>query len=433
MSHEDGGRPPEGGTAGRGWRFETKAIHAGVAPKFETNATLPPVVQSASFQYETSKELADVFDSRKFGHLYTRISNPTVAAFEQRMAALEGGLGAVATSSGMAAIFSVVASLARAGDEILSSTSLFGGTLLLFNEVFANLGIRTRYFDPVKPDQLASALESSGDPPRLVFLETIGNPKMDVPDVRAMAELATDAGVPLVVDGTLTTPYLFDAKSAGASLVVHSSTKYITGNGSTVGGVVVDLGTFDWRQHRGKLVADLARKTGDGAFLYAARRHVVQNVGCCLSPFNAFLHLLGLETLALRMERHCSNAARLAGFLAESPAVERVNYPGLPDHPQHDVAAKQFGGRFGGMLTFRLASREAAFRFIDRLGLAKNLANLGDAKTLVIHPASTIFHDCSVEEMEAAGVTPEVVRVSVGIEHPDDVVADFENALEGIE
>lgn len=412
------------------WEFETKAIHSGINPARHLGATSVPIYETSSFAYDTAQELADVFEGKMQGHVYSRISNPTVSAFEERMNSLENGTGAIATSSGMAAIATILFSLTSQGDEIVTSRSLFGGTFLLFSKIFEKYGIRFVFVDPLDPEELQSAFS---DRTRAVFLETIGNPKLDVPDIGLVSDLAEKYDVPLVVDSTLTTPYLLKAKEFGVSLVLHSTTKYITGTGSTIGGVIVDLGNFDWSSCKSGSIRTTAGKVRGGlAFLAVARKEVLQNTGCCLSPFNAYLHSIGLETLALRMERHCSNALELAEFLSEHPGVPAVNYPGLRDNRCFATAEKQFGGRFGGLLTFRLGSREKCFRLIDSLKIAKNLANLGDAKTLIIHPASTIFCDCTDEEMNQAGVSEDLIRVSVGIEATNDIIRDFDQALKEV-
>ena len=413
-----------------GWEFETKAIHSGVDSARHLGATSVPIYETSSFAYDTAHELADVFAGRQLGHVYSRISNPTVSAFEERMTSLEDGTGAIATSSGMAAIATILFALTSQGDEIVTSRSLFGGTYLLFSKIFEKYGVRFIFVDPL---DLEGFQKTFSDRTRAVFLETIGNPKLDVPDIRLVSDLAEKHGVPLVVDSTLTTPYLLKANDFGVSLVLHSTTKYITGTGSAIGGVFVDLGNFDWSSCKsGSIKSAAAEVRSDLAFLAVARKEVLQNTGCCLSPFNAYLHSVGLETLALRMERHCSNALALAEFLSRHPDVPEVSYPGLRGNRCFATAKKQFGGRFGGLLTFRLGSREKCFRFIDSLKVAKNLANLGDAKTLVIHPATTIYHDCTDEEMSQAGVSKDLVRVSVGIEAINDIIHDVDQALKEV-
>ncbi len=413
------------------WRFETRAIHSGFEPAEHGGATSVPIYQTAAFAYETAQELAEVFEGRSYGHVYSRISNPTVAAFERRMAALEGGIGAVATASGMAAITTVLLALCGPGEEVVSSPGLFGGTLTLLNRLFRRYGVHTRYVDPLDLPALEAALSERT---RLVFVESLGNPGLDVPDLGRIAALASRRRVPVVVDSTLTTPYLSPAREHGASLVVHSSTKYISGSGNSIGGVLVDTGLFDWSAVQNPELQVAAGRVGaEMAFLSLARRLVVQHTGSILSPFNAYLHCLGLETLALRMERHCSNALALAEFLQSHPGVEAVRYPGLKGDRGFEAATRQLGGRYGALLTARLGSRERCFRLIDRLRLASNLANLGDAKTLVIHPASTIYHDCTREEMVRAGVSDDLIRISVGIENPQDIIEDFRQALDGLE
>ncbi len=408
------------------WKLDTKVVHAGFDHDSGCGATNIPIYQSASFEYETAEQLADVFEGREFGYIYSRISNPTVAELEKRINALENGRGAVATASGMAALSTAVYTLASAGDEIVASTSLFGGTYLLFRDVVEPNGISVRYVDPMDLTAVEAAI---GPKTRFVFVETLGNPKLDVPDLEALAAVAHRKGVPLVVDSTLTTPYLTRLKAWGVDVAVHSITKYLSGNGSTVGGIVVDLGNFDWRKALNPQMLEAAAKYGPFAFLARARRQILQNTGACLSPFNAFIISLGLETLALRMARHCENAFALAQFLKQHPAVEAVNYPGLSDHPHFSIADRQFNGKFGGLLTFRLPDQARCFQFLDRLTLAKTVTNLGDSKTLVIHPWSTIYQSLSENDKRRAGVSDGLVRVSVGIEHIEDLIHDFGHAL----
>lgn len=411
---------------GGGLQFETKAVHAGFNQDKQTGATALPIYYTSSFAYNTAEELADVFDGREFGYVYSRISNPTVTAFEQRLNALENGLGAIATSSGMSAIATVLFALTESGDEIVSAKSLFGGTFLLFNEVLKKYGVNTNYVDTTDVTAYEKAINEKT---KLIFLETLGNPKLDVPDINSIAEIASKKNVPIVVDGTLTTPYLFESKKFGASITIHSTTKYISGNGTGIGGIIIDLGNYDWKNARTEKIRTFSKKFGNTAFLVTARKTILQNIGNCLSPFNAFIQNLGLETLALRMEKHCDNAAYLAEFLKNSNKTEAVNYPGLKDNPYNKIAGAQFNGKYGALLTLRLGSRQRCFQLIKNLKTVKNLANLGDAKTLIIHPASTIYHDCSEAEMKSAGVTDDMVRISAGIEHRDDIVQDFEQAL----
>jgi O-acetylhomoserine (thiol)-lyase len=326
----------------------------------------------------------------------------------------------------MAAITTAVLTILRAGDEILSSSSVFGGTFSLFRDSLSNYGIGARFVDPTN---LASLRAAVNERTRLIFVETIGNPKMDVPDIAAIAEIARAAGVPLLVDATVTTPCLARGLDLGADLVIHSTSKFINGSGSVIGGAIVDLGRFDWKSERFPHFAPFVKKYGKLAFTARARKLIHKDFGACAAPMNSFLLTQGIETLALRMEQHCASALRLAGFLSEHPKVRWVNYPGLAASPFHAVASRQYGGRYGALLTFGLADKAAAFRCINALRLARNLANIGDAKTLVIHPASTICCDYTLEEKAIMGVSEELVRVSVGLEAIDDILADFAAAL----
>ncbi len=409
------------------WGFSTKAIHLGIDPQNNHGATSIPIYQTSSFAYSQAEELAEVFDGNRFGYIYSRISNPTVTAFEQRINALENGVGAVATSSGMAAIFTVLFTLTSQGDEIVSSKSLFGGTFLLFNRVLSKYGVSVKYVDILDPESIKNAITEKT---RALFLESIGNPGMDVPDIRKISEITRAKSIPLIADSTLTTPCLFNAKEHGVDVVIHSSTKYITGNGSTMGGVFIDLGTFEWESLDNKDLKNAANRAGsEMAFLNVARRNILMNTGACQSPFNAYLHCMGLETLELRMEKHCSNALTLAEYLESHPVITEINYPGLKDNRFHKIADNLFNGRYGGLLSFSLPSQKQCFKLINRLKLIKNLANLGDAKTLITHPASTIFHECTEEEMREAGVHEGLVRLSVGIEDVKDIIEDLETAL----
>ncbi len=404
------------------WDFETKAIHTGVHPELHLGATSVPIYQTSSFAYDTAESMEDVFSNKSFGYIYSRISNPTVNALEERINALESGAGAVAVASGMAAISAVVFSLAESGDEIIASESLFGGTLILFNSVLNRLGIKTLYIDPNKPDTIADKISKKT---KLIFIETIGNPRLDVPDLKKTGDISRQYNIPLVIDGTLTTPYMLKAGDYGAAVVIHSATKFISGYGSGIGGLIVDTGKYNWAGADSSLLREAAGKYGSkNAFLYILHKQIIQNTG-------SFLQLQGLETLSLRMEKHCSNALKLAEFFTKQPEVVSVNYPGLKSSKYFTIAEKQFKDKFGSLLTIRLGSKERCYRFINRLKLVKNLANLGDAKTLIIHPASTIYHDCTEEEMLNAGVYQDMLRISVGIENIQDIISDFILALEG--
>lgn len=408
--------------------FDTLLIHGGLEAG-PAGATTVPIVQSSSFAHATAEELEDIFRGRRPGQVYSRIGNPTVESLEKRLALVEGGIAAVATASGMAAITTAVLAIVRAGDEILSSSSLFGGTFSLFHDTLSNYGIGSRFVDPLDLDAVRAAVN---DRTRLLFVETIGNPKMDVPDIRALAEIAREAGIPLIVDATVSTPCLARGIDLGADIVIHSTSKYINGTGSAIGGVIVDCGTFDWKDEKFPHFHDFVKKYRNFAFTARVRKLIHKDVGACASPMNSFLLSEGIQTLALRVERHCSNALQLARFLEAHPKVAWVNYPGLASSPHFATASRQFGGKFGGLLTFGLSDREASFRCINGLKLAKNLANIGDAKTLVIHPASTICCDYDPETRLSMGVTDETIRVSVGIETINDIINDFSASLDAL-
>ena len=409
-------------------RFDTLLIHGGLEPG-PAGATTVPIVQSSSFAHETAEDLEDIFRGRRIGHVYTRINNPTTESLEKRLALLEEGIAAIATASGMAAITVAVLTILRSGDEILSSASVFGGTFSLFRDTLSNFGIGVKFVDPCDLSAFRSAVTGRT---RLIFAETMGNPRLDVPDIEALAQVAREAGVPLMIDATVTTPVLARVKHLGADIIIHSTSKYINGTGSAIGGAIIDCGSFDWDRETYPHFEPFVKKYRAFAFTARARKLIHKDFGACAAPMNSFLLTEGIETLALRMERHCENALKLAHFLNNHPKVAWVNYPGLPDSPWHETALRQFGGRFGALLSFGLADRESAFRAINGLRLAKNLANIGDAKTLVIHPASTICADFGPEEKALMGVNEEMVRVSVGIEAIDDIIDDFSAALDTI-
>lgn len=409
-------------------RFDSMLIHGGAEPG-PAGATSVPIVQSSSFAYASAEGLEDVFRGRAVGQVYTRLGNPTTEALERRLALLEGGGTAIATSSGMAAITTAVLTILRAGDEILSSSSLFGGTFSLFRDTLSNYGITARFVDPLDLEGVAGAINERT---RLLFVETVGNPKLDVPDIPALAHIAHDAGVPIMVDSTVSTPCLATGAQLQADILAYSTSKYINGTGTTIGGVIVDRGVFDWNSPKFPHFEPFHKKYRNFAFTARARKLVHKDVGACAAPFNSYLLTEGIQTLALRMERHCSNALALARFLKGHPKVAWVNYPGLEDSPQHAVASRLYGGRYGGLLTFGTGDKATAFKVINGLGLARNLANIGDAKTLVIHPASTICADYNAEEKALMGVTEDLIRVSVGIEDCRDIVEDFQRALEMI-
>ncbi len=408
--------------------FESLLVHGGLEPG-PAGATSVPIVQSSAFAYPTAEELEDVFRGRAVGQVYTRIGNPTTEALERRLALIEGGGTAIATASGMAAITTAVLTIVRSGDEILSSSSLFGGTFSLFRDTLSNYGITTRFVDPLDLDGIRHAINERT---RLLFVETIGNPKLDVPDIPKLAEIAYEAEIPLVVDATVTTPCLATGASLGADIVIHSTSKYMNGTGTTIGGVIIDRGAFNWNTPKFPHFESYHKKYRAFAFTARARKLVHKDVGACAAPFSSFLLSEGIQTLALRMERHCSNALALARFLKGHPKVAWISYPGLEDSPHHQVATRLYGGRYGGLLTFGTGDKASAFRVINGLRLAKNLANIGDAKTLVIHPASTICCDYTPDEKGLMGVTEDLIRVSAGIESPEDIIEDFKQALDAI-
>ncbi len=407
-------------------RFDSMLIHGGLEPG-PAGATSAPIVQSSSFAYESAEGLEDVFRGRAVGQVYTRLGNPTTEALEKRLALLEGGGTAIATASGMAAITTAVLTILRSGDEILSSSSLFGGTFSLFRDTLSNYGITARFVDPIDLDAFRSAINERT---RLLFVETIGNPKLDVPDVPALARIAHGAGIPIMVDTTVTTPYLANAAQLSADILAYSTSKYINGTGTTIGGVIIDRGVFDWNSPKFPHFEPFHKKYRGFAFTARVRKLVHKDLGACPAPFNSFLLTEGIQTLALRMERHCSSALTLARFLKQHPKVAWVSYPGLEDSPHHTVATRLYGGRYGGLLTFGTGDKASAFKVINGLRLAKNLANIGDAKTLVIHPASTICADYKADEKALMGVTEDQIRVSVGIEDSLDIVEDFKQALD---
>jgi O-acetylhomoserine (thiol)-lyase len=419
-------------------RPETIALHGGQQVDPTTKARAVPIYQTTSFVFDDTQHAADLFALAVPGNIYSRIMNPTWDVFEQRVTALEGGIAAVATASGQAAVTYSVLNLTRAGDNIISVSTLYGGTYNLFAHTLPQYGIEVRFADPDDPGAVERLAD---DHTRLVFAETIGNPKLNVVDIAAWADAAHAAGLPLVVDNTVPTPIHCRVFDHGADVAVHSATKYIGGHGTSIGGVVVDAGRFDWTAHaerfpgltkpdpsyHGVVWADVL---GPAAYIGRVRTVLLRNTGAALSPFNAFLFLQGLETLPLRMERHSSNALAVANHLTEHDAVTWVNYPGLASSPSHDVANRILSGGYGGLVTFGIAGgSEEGRKFIESLELFSHLANIGDAKSLAIHNASTTHSQLNDEELEAAGVTQDTVRLSVGIEHIDDILGDLNQAL----
>jgi O-acetylhomoserine (thiol)-lyase len=419
---------------------DTLAVHAGQVPDPATNSRAVPIYATTSYVFNDTQHAADLFGLRVFGNIYTRIMNPTSDVFEKRVAELEGGIAALALASGMAAETLTVLNLARAGDNLVSSQTLYGGTYNLFNYTLPKWGITSRLVDIHDLDRVRAAID---DHTRLLFVESIGNPRLDVPDFAALADLAHEAGIPLVVDNTFAGATLVRPIEHGADLVIHSATKWIGGHGTAIGGVVVDAGKFDW-------TSDTARKRfpefsapdpsyhglvyteafGPAAFIIKLRVQLLRDLGPALSPFNAFLFLQGLETLPLRMQRHSASALEIARWLAKDPRVDWVSYPGLEHHPEHGNAARYLQGGYGGVLTFGVKGGHAAARgLIDRIKLFSLLANVGDAKSLIIHPASTTHEQLTPEQQRATGTTPELVRLSVGLEDVRDLIADLDQAL----
>lgn len=409
--------------------INTRLIHGGYSPESETGATITPIFQNSAFAYKTAEQIEDVFAGREGGYIYTRINNPTIDSFERRLNAAESGLAALACSSGMAAISTALMGLAGSGDEIVSGNSLFGGTYSLLAHTLERFGIHTKF---VESTDLAAFKAAITDRTKAIFVESIGNPKLDVPDIKALSALAKENGIALVVDSTVTTPVLFPSKSLGVDIVVHSTSKFINGHGTAIGGAMVDCGTGPWSGPRYVHLHDLFKQTRQFAFLAFLRTRLHRDLGPCLAPQNAFLMSTGMDTLGLRMERHSTNALALATFLSKHPTVAETRYPGLASHPNHAVAARQFTGGFGAILTIRLGDRERCFKFINGLRRVQNLANLGDVKTLAIHPASTICRECTDEERKAIGVTDDLIRMCVGLEHIDDIQTDMDSALKAL-
>ncbi len=422
-------------------KFETLAVHAGYGPDPTTKAVAVPIYQTTSYAFDNTQHGADLFDLKVAGNIYTRIMNPTTAVLEQRLAELEGGIGALAVASGMAAIAYAIQTIAETGDNIVSSSTLYGGTYNLFAHTFPQLGIEVRFADPRDPAAFAKLIDERT---KAVFCESIGNPLGNVTDFQALADVAHAAGVPLIVDNTVPTPYLCRPFEHGADIVVHSLTKYLGGHGNSIGGAIVDSGKFPWAQHKARFrrlnepdvsYHGVCYTEALGAAAYIARARVVplRNMGAALSPFNAFLILQGIETVALRMDRICDNTRAVAQFLKGHAKVKWVNYAGLGDHTDHGLVQKYMGGRASGILTFGVQGGiEGGARFQDALKLVTRLVNIGDAKSLACHPASTTHRQLAEAELAKAGVTVDTVRLSIGIEHIDDLLADLAQALDAV-
>ena len=424
----------------REFKFETLQLHAGQVVDATTKSRAVPIYQTTSFVFDDTQEGAELFALQKAGNIYTRITNPTTSAFEERIAALEGGVGALATASGMAAITYTILGLAHAGDHVVAASTIYGGTFNLLKETLPRYGITTTFVDIDNLEELEAAIK---DNTKLVLIETLGNPVINIPDIEKIAEIAHKNQIPLVADNTFATPYLINVFSHGVDIAVHSATKFIGGHGTTIGGVIVDSGKFDWAAS-GKfpqLVDEdpsyhnisYTRDVGAAAFIVAARVQLLRDMGAALSPFNSFLLLQGLETLSLRVERHVQNAEKIVDFLVNHPKVEKVNYPKLPDSPYHALAEKYLPKGVGSIFTFHVKGGEAeARKVIDNLEIFSNLANVADAKSLVVHPSTTTHAQLSDSDLEAAGVTKNQIRLSIGLENVDDLIEDLRLALEKI-
>jgi O-acetylhomoserine (thiol)-lyase len=425
------------GTSKREQGFYTKALHAGYQPDPTTGSRAVPIYQTTSYQFRDTDHAAALFALAEPGNIYTRIMNPTTAVFEERIAALEGGIGALATSSGQFAETLTVLTLANAGDEIISTAALYGGTYTLFSQSLRRIGITVRWVEGTNPDDYARLINEKT---KLIFLETIGNPKGEIPDFEGIAAVAKAHGLPVVIDNTFATPYLFEPFKWGVNISLHSTTKWIGGHGLSIGGVIVDGGTFDWKAsgrhsgivepepaYHGAVIADVL---GPAAFIGRARIVGLRDFGGSQAPFNSFLNIIGLETLALRVQRHVENAQSVAEYLEGHPSVEWVNYPGLPSHPSFDRAKKYLPKGAGAVLGFGIkGGKQAGRTFIDNLKIFSHLANVGDARSLAIHPATTTHSQLTEEEQASTGVTPDFVRLAVGLENIEDILWDLDQAL----
>jgi len=423
------------------YRLGTLCLHAGQAPDPTTHARAVPIYATAAYNFASTDHAADLFSLKEAGNIYSRLMNPTNDVLEKRLAGLDGGSAALALSSGQAAITCALMTITHAGQNFISSTSLYGGTWTLFTQTLNRLGVEVRWFHPDHPEEIARLADANT---RCVYLESVGNPKNDVPDFRAITSAAHANGLPVILDNTVTTPALFRPIEHGVDIVVYSTTKYLGGHGVHIGGAIVDSGRFPWADdpgrwpefcapdpaYHGLVFTEALQDAGNIAFVVHARTHWLRDTGACMSPFAAFLFLLGLETLHLRMPRHCSNALEAARWLRLHPGVEWVNYPGLPDHPYHENAGRYLPHGCGGIVGFGIrGGRAAGARFINSVRLASHLANIGDAKTLVIHPASTTHQQLSDQEQRATGVSPEFIRLCVGLEDIEDIQADLDQAL----
>lgn len=422
--------------------FETLAVHGGQEPDPTTLSRGVPIHRTTAYMFRNAEHASNLFALKELGNIYTRLGNPTQEILENRITLLEGGAASLAIASGTSAIFYAIINLARQGDEIVSANNLYGGTYTMFDAILPQFGITTRF---VKPDDLGGFEKAVNNKTRAIYIETIGNPSLDVVDIEAVSAIAQKHGLPLIVDATFSTPYLTRPIEYGADIVVHSLSKWLGGHGTGIGGIVVDAGSFDWKNPRFELYNEpdnsyhglrWAHDLGNlPPYIVRMRTVPLRNLGACISPDNAWMFLQGLETLPLRMERHCSNAAAVAEHLAGHPKVAWVRYPGLPTDPSHAVAAKYMKKGFGGMVVFGVNApngKEAGQRFIEKLNLFSHLANVGDAKSLALHSGSTTHSQLSDEQQSAAGLSPELVRLSIGIEHIDDILQDLDQALAAV-
>ena len=413
----------------------TLAVHAGAKPDPTTGARSVPIYQTAAYVFKDTEEAADLFGLRKAGNIYTRLMNPTTDVFEKRIAALEGGIGALATASGMAAITTALLTFTKPGDEIVSGDKLYGGTYELFNYTFPKLGRTVKFVDSSSPEEFKNAISGNT---KALYVESIGNPGLDVADLEKLAEIAHEAGIPLVVDNTVS-PLILRPIEYGVDIVVYSATKFIGGHGTSVGGVIIDSGNFDWSPEKFPEICEpdpgyhglkYKEAFGKAAFITKARVQFIRDTGACISPFNSFLFILGLETLPLRMKKHCDNALEVAKFLEKHPKVSWVSYPGLESHSSHELAKKYLKSGSGAIIGFGIkGGASECKKFIEGLEVFSHLANIGDAKSLVIHPASTTHEQLSKEEQAACGVTEDFIRLSIGIEDEKDLISDIEQAL----
>jgi O-acetylhomoserine (thiol)-lyase len=421
----------------REWGFDTLAVHGGQEVDPYTLSRAVPIYQTTSYLFRDTEHAARLFAVEEEGNIYSRIMNPTVSVFEKRVALLEGGVGALATASGQSAELIAILNIAKEGDEIVSSISLYGGTYNLFAVTLKRLGINVKFVDPSDPENFRKAITPRT---KAIYAETLGNPKLDTLDIERVAHIAHNAGIPLIIDNTIPSPYLVRPIDYGADIVIHSATKFIGGHGTSIGGIIVDSGKFNWQNGKFPEITEpdstyhglnYIEKFGASAYIAKARLQLMRDLGACMSPFNAFLFLLGLETLPVRMERHSQNAMKVAEFLKNHSKVSWVNYPGLPDNPYYNIARKYFRrGLFGAIIGFGVkGGLEAGKKFINNLKLLSHLANIGDAKSLAIHPASTTHAQLTPEEQISAGVTPDFIRLSIGLESVDDIIYDIDQAL----